>query len=55
MFVWCFHSRNVIQEIPILGPICHVYNVYSAAFFLERVYLNNKPVSVDGSINKKKL
>ena len=28
----------LIEEIPIVNPVCHVYNVYSAAFFLERVY-----------------
>ena len=41
----------LIEEILIAGPVCHVYNVYSAAFFLERVYLNNMPVLVDGLID----
>ena len=38
----------IIEEIPLLGPSCHVYNVYSVAFFLEKVYiLQNKGTSID--------
>ena len=29
----------LLEELPFLGPTCHVWNVYNAAFFLERVYL----------------
>lgn len=39
-YYWFGFWAVLIEEIPIVGPVCHVYNVYSAAFFLERVYLN---------------
>jgi len=50
-YYWFGFWAVLIEEIPIAGPVCHVYNVYSAAFFLERVYLNNAPVLVDGLID----
>ena len=50
-YYWFGFWAVLIEEIPIAGPVCHVYNVYSAAFFLERVYLNNIPVLVDGLID----
>mmetsp|Transcript_11503 Transcript_11503/g.21878 ORF Transcript_11503/g.21878 Transcript_11503/m.21878 type:complete len:278 (-) Transcript_11503:135-968(-) len=28
------------EEIPLVGPACHVYNVYRASFFLEKLYLD---------------
>lgn len=38
-YQWYGFWAVMAEEIPFLGPTCHVYNVYSAAFFLERVYL----------------
>ena len=38
-FQWYGFWAVLAEEIPFLGPTCHVYNVYSAAFFLERVYV----------------
>lgn len=46
-YYWFGFWAVLIEEIPIAGPVCHVYNVYSAAFFLESVYLNKTPASVD--------
>ena len=40
-YYWFGFWAVLIEEIPIVGPVCHVYNVYNAAFFLERVYTNN--------------
>ena len=46
-FQWYGFWAVLIEEIPFLGPSCHVYNVYSAAFFLEKVYiLHNKGHSI---------
>lgn len=39
-YFWFGFWAVLIEEIPLVGPVCHVYNVYSAAFFLERLYLN---------------
>jgi len=49
-YYWFGFWAVLMEEIPIVGPVCHVYNVYSAAFFLERVYLNNSTMvsSMDG-------
>lgn len=44
-FYWFGFTAVLIEEIPLAGPVCHVYNVYSAAFFLERVYLKEVLVS----------
>ena len=38
-YYWFGFWAVLIEEIPIVNPVCHVYNVYSAAFFLERVHL----------------
>ena len=42
---WKYESYGfwavLIEEIPILGPSCHVYNIYSAVYFLEKVYGDN--------------
>ena len=38
-YQWFGFWAVLIEEIPFIGPACHVYNVYSAAFFLERLYL----------------
>jgi len=43
-YYWFGFWAVLIEEIPVVGPVCHVYNVYSATFFLERVYLNNSDV-----------
>ena len=51
-YYWFGFWAVLIEEIqiPIVGPICHVYNVYSAAFFLERMYLKNTtPVAFSSS------
>ncbi|CAB9499820.1 expressed unknown protein [Seminavis robusta] len=37
-FQWYGFWAVLIEEIPVLGPACHVYNVYSAAYFLEGLY-----------------
>jgi hypothetical protein len=41
----------LIEEIPIVNLVCHVYNVYSAAFFLERVYLKGGNVTGVASVD----
>jgi len=38
-YYWFGFWAVLMEEIPVVNPLCHVYNVYSAAFFLERVYL----------------
>ncbi|KAL7525099.1 hypothetical protein ACHAWF_001209 [Thalassiosira exigua] len=42
---WGYHWFGfwavLLEEVPLLGPLCHVYNVYNAAFFLERMYLGD--------------
>ena len=52
-YYWFGFWAVLIEEIPIAGPACHVYNVYSAAFFLERVYLGNttSSASLEGLID----
>ena len=47
-FHWYGFWAVLMEEIPFFGPSCHVYNVYSAAFFLEKVYIvHNKGDIVD--------
>jgi len=40
-FQWYGFWAVLVEEIPVLGPSCHVYNVYSAAFLLERLFADN--------------
>jgi hypothetical protein len=44
---WYGFWAVLIEEIPLIGPVCHVYNVYSAAFFLERLYILHKDTMID--------
>mmetsp|Transcript_25705 Transcript_25705/g.53697 ORF Transcript_25705/g.53697 Transcript_25705/m.53697 type:complete len:321 (+) Transcript_25705:93-1055(+) len=57
-YYWFGFWAVLIEEIPIVGPVCHVYNVYSAAFFLERVYTKNEnklASAVEGLLGGKEL
>lgn len=53
-YYWFGFWAVLIEEIPIVGPTCHVYNVYSAAAFLEMVYLGNAAASADDDSDGKK-
>lgn len=47
---WFGFWAVLLEEIPVVGPACHVYNVYSAAFFLESVYVTgNATATLAGS------
>lgn len=51
-YYWFGFWAVLIEEIPIIGPSCHVYNVYSAANFLERVYMSNLNAPADEADSK---
>lgn len=53
-YYWFGFWAVLIEEIPIVGPTCHVYNVYRAAAFLEMVYLDNVAIFTDVDSDDKK-
>eukprot|EP01083_Nonionella_stella_P250918 866316_1 len=52
-FYWFGFWAVLMEEMPIVGPMCHVYNVYRAPAFLEMVYLSNS-TGFDGGLESLK-
>ena len=51
-YYWFGFWAVLVEEIPIVGPTCHVFNVYRAAAFLESVYLSNDSSKIVGETKK---
>ena len=52
-YYWFGFWAVLMEEIPIVGPTCHVYNVYRAAAFLEIVYLDGNKAAAGNDKGKK--
>jgi len=39
-YYWFGFWAVLLEEIPLAGPVMHVYNIYSATFLLEDLYWN---------------